>query len=248
MRTGYIKNSIAALALTLASLTAAISQTTTPKKNISPKDLENRPADHFILQFGYNGIASKPDSIQLKGFGRYFNFYCMFDKPVKNHPHLSYAYGIGIGSNNVYFDNQIPNLAATTSTLPFNIKNGDKYKKSKLTNVFLEIPAEIRYYQKPQNTNSGFKAALGLKAGLLFKSYTKGKDLQNSAGTSYYGKTYTDKVSNKRYINGNKLAVYGRVGYGILSLHAEYNVLGIIKDGFGPVMNLYQIGISIGGL
>lgn len=220
---------------------------TTGIKPVDP--LKNRPADHLVLQFGYDGWSGGADSIKTKGFGRHFNAYMMFDKPIKNHKHLSLAYGLGLGSSNIYFNNQIVNLAGTGATLPFTTySNGDHFKRFKLTNIYVEVPLEIRYYEKPRNTNSGWKAALGIKGGLLIKSYTKGKDWQNASGSSYYGKTYTQKVSNKRYINGNKVSVFGRIGYGAFSLHGEYNLLGSIKDGLGPTVNAYSVGLSIGGL
>lgn len=219
-----------------------------PKKDWNTTNLNNRPADHFVVQLGYDGWAGKPDSIKTKGVGRHFNFYVMMDKPFKTNPHYSVAYGAGIGTSNIYFDNQVVNLAGTGNTLPFNTLNGDHYARFKLTTIFAEIPAELRYYQNPENTNKGWKFAIGAKAGLLLKAYTKGKDLQNSAGTSYYGKTYIEKVTNKKFINSTKVAVSARIGYGIVSLHGDYSILGVIKDGLGPTINTYSIGVSIGGL
>jgi hypothetical protein len=44
------------------------------------------------------------------------------------------------------------------------------------------------------------------------------------------------------------LALTGRVGYGFISLDAGYQVLGVLKDGAGPVMNKFSFGITISGL
>ncbi len=238
------------LFLLVASLLALVQlQAQSPKKDLSKVNLNKRPADHFMFQMGYHGWGARPDSIRTKGFGRYFNFYVMMDKPFKSNPHFSVAYGVGLGTNNIYFDKQIVNLAGTGPSLPFSTpSNGDHFNRFKLTTVYAELPVELRFYENPENTNKGWKAALGVKAGILLKSYTKGKDFQNASNASYYGKTYIQKVSNKRYINGTKLAISGRIGYGIVSLHGEYNVLGVIKDGLGPVINAYSVGISIGGL
>jgi hypothetical protein len=219
------------------------------KKDWSKVNLEKRPSDHFIFQYGIDGWAGRPDSIRTKGFSRHFNFYAMIDKPMKKNPHFSVAYGAGIGTSNIFFDKEIVNLAGTGSTLPFTDgTNSNHFNKFKLTSIFLEIPLELRIYENPENKNSGWKGSIGVKLGTLLKSYTKGKDYQNASGGSVYGKTYIEKVSNKRFLNTTKLAVSGRVGYGIFSLHGDYNILGVIKDGFGPTINAYSVGISIGGL
>ena len=219
------------------------------KKDWSKVDLNKRPADHFVIQFGYDAWANTPDSVRTKGFGRHFNFYVMMDKPIKSNPHFSVAYGGGIGSSNIYFDHVQVNLAGTGSTLPFTDKtNGTHFDKLKLTTIYAELPAEFRYYAHPENKTTGFKASLGVKLGVLIKGYTKGKDLQNFNGTSIYGSTYIEKVSNKRYLNGMMAAVSGRVGYGFVSLHGDFNVLGVAKVGAGPTLNCYSIGLSIGGL
>jgi hypothetical protein len=223
--------------------------TLAPKKDWSKVDLNRRPADHFVFQYGYDGWAGAPDSITTTGFGRHFNFYGMVDKPMKTDPHYSLAYGLGFGSSNIFFSNQIIHLEAASGTLPFtNVSGSDHYAKFKLTTIYAEIPAEIRIYEDPENKTKGWKGAIGLKAGLLLKGYTKGKNYENSANSSYYGSTYVNKVSDKHFLNGTKLAFTGRVGYGFISLHVDYNVLGVLKSGAGPTINPYSIGISIGGL
>jgi hypothetical protein len=93
-----------------------------------------------------------------------------------------------------------------------------------------------------------FKAALGFKVGTLLKSYTKGKDWVNKGGGSLYGPTYIAKESNKKFMNGTMLAVTGRLGYGIVSLDAGYQFNGVLKDGTGPTMNKFSIGLTISGL
>jgi len=220
-----------------------------PKKDWSKVDLSKRPADHFIFQYGLDGWAGTPDSIRTKGFCRHFNVYLMLDKPFKSDPHYSVAYGVGLGTSNIFFNNEIVRLEGTGSSLPFSdVSNSDHFNKFKLTTIYAEIPAEIRFYENPENKNSGWKGSIGVKAGLLLKAYTKGKNLMSASGNSIYGSNYIQKISDTRFINGTKVAVSGRVGYGFVSLHGDFNVLGVIKNGMGPTINAYSIGISIGGL
>ena len=220
-----------------------------PKKDFSKVVLTNRAADHLMIQYGSDAWSNRPDSVRTKGFSRHFNVYIMLDKPFKTDPRFSVAYGVGIGSSNMFFDNVKVNVNGLGSTLPFtDVTNTNHYKKFKLTTIYAEIPIEVRFYSDPENPGKSWKFALGAKVGTLLKAYTKGKDLENANGQSVFGPSAIVKESNKRYLNGTKLAVTGRVGYGVFSLHGAYNILGVTKDGFGPAMNAYSIGISISGL
>ena len=90
--------------------------------------------------------------------------------------------------------------------------------------------------------------ALGVKVGTLLKAYTKGKDFQNKSGASIYGPTYIVKESSKKFFNGTMLAVTARVGVGFFSIDAGYQFNGVLKDGVGPSMNKFSLGITISGL
>jgi Outer membrane protein beta-barrel domain len=224
-----------------------------PKKDWSKVDLSNRTADHFMIQYGGTNWSNTPDSIRIgSGFSRHFNFYFMLDKPFKSNPKLSVAYGAGFGTNHVFFDRQYVDLKATSARLPFRSglvgTDSSNFDKFKLTTIYLEIPVEIRFFSNPENTAKSWKAALGVKVGTLFKSYTKGKNLETKTGASVYGPSYIAKESNRRFMNGTRLSFNGRVGYGIFSLHGEYNILGVLKDGVGVKMNSYNIGVTISGL
>ncbi len=212
-------------------------------------DLSKRAADHLIIQYGSDSWTNRPDSVRTGGFSRHFNMYFMLDKPFKTNQKLSVAYGIGIGSSNMFFNNTRVDIKSNQSKLPFtNTDSTDHYSKYKVVNVYAEIPVELRYYSNPENPNKSWKAAIGIKVGSLLKTHTKGKNLVTKNGVSYYGPTYIAKESQKRFFNGTMLAVTGRVGYGLLSIDAGYQFNGVLKDGTGPTMNRFSIGITISGL
>lgn len=220
-----------------------------PKKDWSKLDLSNRPGDHFMIQYGADSWTGRPDSVRTGGFSRHFNIYFMLDKPFKTNPKLSIAYGIGIGSSNIFFTNTNVDLKSNSTRLPFtNVDSGNHYNKYKVTTLYAEIPVELRYYSNPADPGKSWKAALGVKVGSLLKSYSKGKNLLNKAGASIYGPGYIAKESDKRFFNGTMLAVTGRVGYGFISLDAGYQFNGVLKDGVGPSMNKFSIGVTISGL
>lgn len=233
------------LLLTVLVGLGATAQTTDTKKFVVP----NRTKDHFMIQYGADAWASRPDSVRTGGFSRHFNFYFMFDKPLKNNPKTSVGIGFGIGSSNMFFNNTNVNVKANTVRLPFTIADSiDHFSKFKLTTLYLELPVEFRYFSNPNNMNKSWKFAIGVKVGTLLKAYSKGKNYVNRAGQSLYGTTFIEKEQSKKFFNGTSLAFTGRVGYGIIGLQGSYNVLGVLKDGAGATMNRWSLGISISGL
>ncbi len=221
----------------------------TPKKDWSKVDLSTRPADHIMIQYGSDSWLSRPDSVRTGGFSRHFNAYFMLDKPFKTNARFSFAFGIGIGSSNIFFNNTKVDIKSNSGRLPFTrVDSVDHFKKFKVTTIYAEVPVELRYYSNPENPGKSWKAALGVKVGTLLKSYTKGKDLVNKAGNSIYGTGYVVKESSKRFFNSTMLATTARVGYGMFSLDLGYQINGVLKDGAGPVMNKFSVGITISGL
>jgi hypothetical protein len=220
-----------------------------PKKDWNKLDLSTRANDHFMLQYGVDGWPNIPDSINTSGFSRHFNAYIMIDKPFKTSPALSIAFGIGIGSSNIFFSNTYVNLKSNTATLPFtNVSSANHYEKFKLTTGFLEVPVEFRYVSNPAQPDKGFKVALGAKGGLLLSAHTKGKNFMDSTGRSVYDPKYISKEADKKFINTTRFAVTARIGYGHISLDGSYQVTGFLKQGVGPTINPYSIGLTLSGL
>lgn len=218
----------------------------TPKKDWTKIDFSKRPADHFMFQYGSDFLLSHPDSIKTKGSSRHFNFYAMIDKPMKNNPKFSIAYGLGIGSSNLFFDREYVKVAGTGSTLAFD--STTTFKKSKVTTFYVEAPVEIRYFSDPEHPGKSWKAAFGIKPGFLLKSYFKGKNLQDRNGNSVYGSTYILKESSTRFINSTLVALTARVGYGNISLHTDFQLTSFLKSAAGPDLHTMSIGITVSGL
>jgi hypothetical protein len=229
--------------------TTAPAQTPAPKKKTGRQmiDLSNRAGDHFLIQIGYDSWANKPDSIRTKGFSRSLNMYLMFDFPFKTNPQFSVALGAGIGSSNIFFDKMEVDVAGNSQSLRFpDTKDTNNFKKFKLVTAYLEAPIELRFTSDPANYNKSFKVAVGAKIGTLLNVHTKGKNLLNKSGGTL--NSYTRKENSKRYFNGNRLMLTGRVGYGSFSLFGAYQVNNFIKEGQGPDIRPYSIGLTISGL
>ncbi len=218
---------------------------TTPKKDWSKVNFNNRANDHFMMQFGTDEWLNKPSWVNTGGFSRHFNFYLMLDKPFKSNPHFSAAYGLGLTTNNIFFSNQSINLSKDT----VQFDNNTTYSKFKLTTMYLTLPVELRYFSDPVNPNKSWKFAIGAKVGLLVNSYTKGKNLlDHSTGNSLHGTSYTLKEYNSSFFNSYLFSLTGRIGWGNFSLNADYHITTVFKDGFGPAVHPLSIGLTISGL
>lgn len=237
------------LVIILALVTgfSAFSQTTkTSKKKF---DLGNRAGDHFMLQLSKDSWNGLPDSIgdRVKGFSRGANVYLMLDFPFKGEQRLSAALGLGIGTSSIGFKNTIVDIAANTPKMPFIFADTiNHFKKYKVATSYLEIPVEFRFSSRPDVPGKSFKVAIGLKGGVLLNAHTKGKNLQNGAGTTI--NTFTEKINSKSYFNNTRLAATARIGYGYFSVFGAYNLTTIFKDAVAPDTKLLQIGLTISGL
>lgn len=236
------------LALLIAAFLSfnALHAQNTPAQSLN---LKNRPGDHLMLQVGYDGWTDMPDSISShqKGLNRGFNAYFMFDKVFKSSPKFSLGIGAGVSTSNVFFEKMDVRLNSLGSSLPFvAVDSANHFKKYKVSTAFLEIPIELRYTARPENYNKSIKVALGLKLGTLVNSHTKGKTLldKNRATVN----PYTEKVSSRKFMNTTRFMATARVNYGVFGVFGTYGLSNVLKDGMGPEMKPFQVGITLSGL
>jgi Outer membrane protein beta-barrel domain len=219
--------------------------TSVPKKKPSV-DLTNRANDHLLLQLGYTKWAGIPDSINTSGFSKSFNVFFMFDFPFKTNPKLSIALGPGIASDHILFSKTYVGIKDNTPTLYFtNQADTNHFKKTKLVTAYLEAPVEFRFSADPL-TGKGIKVAIGVKVGTLINAHTRNSKFENKANTVI--NDYVMKEASKRFFNKNRLSVMGRIGYGHFSLYASYQLTQLFRDGLGPVVKPFSIGLTLSGL
>jgi len=237
---------ITALFAQVDSLKPTPSQITPPKKK-KQFDLSNRSNDHFLIQLGYAGWNNQPDTIKTKGLPRSLNVYFMFDFPFKSNPHFSAAIGAGVGTDHIFFDKMYVGIKDPTSTLTIqDVSDTTHFKKYKLATAWLEAPIELRYSFNPENPGKSWKIALGVKVGTLLNAHTKGKTWQNSQGQTLI--SYIQKESGKRFFNTTRIVPTARIGYGHFSIYGTYQVGTLFKEGLGPDVRPYSIGLTISGL
>jgi hypothetical protein len=220
------------------------------KKDWSKVNLTKRSADHFMFQLGYDNWAGKPDSIHIQGFNRSANFYVMFDFPFKTDPRLSIGAGIGIGSSNIFFNQQRvlvspPGGGAGTLGFPSDA-GGDHWKKYKLVTTYLESPVELRFALDPEHMDQSWKFAIGVKVGLLLSAYTKGKDKENAAGQII--QKGIEKESSTQFFNTPRIAGTARISKGVFGIFGQISGTSLIKASAGPSVFPFSMGIVLSGL
>ncbi|MBS1616286.1 MAG: PorT family protein [Bacteroidetes bacterium] len=230
------------LLLSLLAVSPAIAQTSTPSPSAAASAIAKPSSDFLMLQFTYESWAQTPDSVKIGGFGRGFNGYLCYDFPIQK-SHFSFAAGLGIGTSNIYFQDQqlrLSDTGAAGQQVHFEKESYD-YKKYKLTTAYLEAPFELRYFGNMDNRNRGFKAAIGLRAGLLVGAHVK--DSRTVDGTKV-----VEKINTKRYLDKWRFGATARIGWGNFSLFGSYNLNTLFKDGSGPGVVPYSIGLCLSGL
>ena len=241
----FMKKNILVLLMLIAGFSGRAQENKKPKV-----DLSSRPNDHFIIQMTSDSWLNTPDSIDshMSGFHRGLNIYLMLDKPFKSNPKLSFGFGAGISSSNMYFENMLVNVAGTSTTLQFQETDSTgSYQKYKLNTTYLEAPVELRFSSKPEHPNKSIKLALGIKAATLLSAHTKGKNLKTSSGSTLL--SGIEKQSSKKYFNPTRLAATFRINYGIFGITASYALTPLLKNGVGSQdIRQMQIGLTLSGL
>jgi len=234
------------LALSFSALVTAQDKKDSPqdsKLETVKNEIVKPSRDFFMLQLTYENWNPTPDGVKIGGIGRGFNAYLCYDFPISK-SHFSFAAGIGIGSSNIYFKDQIAVMNTAADSITFanvDTSGANLYKKSKLNTTYLEAPFELRFFSNKVNRNRGFKAAIGMRVGILVGAHTKVRHAVSNT-------LINEKVNTKRYIQTWRFAPTFRVGWGNFSAYASYNLSPLFKAGQGPEVFPYSIGICISGL
>lgn len=235
---------LSAVMLTSVSTFAQNATTTTSSSN-TDKKVRKPSRDYVMLQLTHDRWANTPEDVNVGGFGRGVGLYICYDFPIKT-SNFSFAAGVGVSSSNIFFKDQLPSLTASSDAIKFTTLTDEasaNIKGQKFTTTSLEFPLELRYFSDKENRNTGFKAAIGVKVGYagIGGTHVKYKE-------SLSGQWVTQKEGTKRFMEQWRMAPTVRIGYGNISLVGTYYVTRTFKEGAGPEVNPYQIGICISGL
>lgn len=239
-----MKKLFALLALALSLSSFSFGQDA--KAGDGKKNIIKPSRDFVMLNLTYDGWANVPDDVNIGGIGRGISGYLCYDFPISR-SHFSFAAGLGLSSNNIYFKDQVAVMNTSAEAIRFKnvdtIDGDNYYKRSKLSTTYLEAPFELRYFANKENRNRGFKAALGMHVGLLVGAHTKTK--HSAPGMN---EVIVEKVNTRRYVQTWRFAPALRIGWGNFSVYGTYNISQLFNAGAGPEVFPYSVGICISGL
>lgn len=178
-------------------------------------------------------VMDAPDGIDFRTINQGVNVYGMYTYPIPKSK-ISLAIGLGLGMHNLYSNGALGDSAGISSFTK--IPESVDYSINKLQLTYLDIPAEIRF-----KTESGFRVALGIKAGYLISAHTKYKgDHPEDADRTY-------KIKESKLINLKKWR-YGptfQIGYKFVSFTAFYSLSTVFEEATGPSLYPISFGISL---
>lgn len=212
------------------------------------KPLKNVETDWLTLSIGLNtlihkGSASLPPSLSNLELDPWksVNVKVGLIKQrvnLSNHK-LNLIYGLDFDNNDYRFQNNI-NFTKNDS---LGVISYEKYNpelpgfvRNKLTTRFLMLPVSFRYESNPRNSDRSFRFELGAEAGMRLTSFFKTVREEN-------GKRKT-KERDDYYLNNMRYGAFVKVGYGPVTLYADYCFTPLFRDNTGPEFNTFSFGIS----
>jgi hypothetical protein len=214
----------------------------TKKNYLAVNNQYQKPSkDYIMIQLGFNSWSQPTTTnAKLSQRGHEIAMYGCYDFPF-NKSNFSFALGAGIGSSNVYLNDQI--LRMDTTFAIFRDVKADSIKRYKLSTNYLEFPIEFRYFANKTNRNRGFKASVGTRLGTLINAHTKAF-VQQQAGN------LREKESSRRFFETWRIMPVARIGYGNFSVHGAIQVNELFRptqtNGVGN--RPYSIGLTISGM
>lgn len=150
---------------------------------------------------------------------------------VKNKFNLDY--GLTFSWNNYSFQNDVvPQPNQPTYTLA---AADEPLKKSRMSSTYITIPVLFNYESNPNARSKSFRLSAGVTGGLRIASKTKFKTESKS------------KTKQKDDFNLNQWQ-YGptvRVGYSFLEFYGKYDMAGFFKEGEGPAVQNFTVGLAV---
>ena len=187
----------------------------------------------LVIDIGLNSWADTPTDMELNTWqSKTWNFTYYYDLPLGNNG-LTITPGIGLGLERYATDN---NTTLTSGVNSSNVRSvavsqlsdvypaASSFGKSKIGLHYLDIPVELRYYTSKNNYSRGFRVALGVKAGILYSSFTKTR--------------YEDNATDDRLVKDRQQLGFNRFRYGV---NARVGFAGFSFFGFYELSDKFEI-------
>lgn len=210
------------------------------------KDITTYPNPTLIINWSYNSFTEIPAAMEVSPLSTGVDIYALKTLFGKDN-FISMAMGAGISVQNIKSNSY---LVSAEYSYFIVIPDDLKYRNSKLSTVFIDVPIELRLRSRPKPKDKAgivrkrnFKYALGFKMGYNIQRYVKYE------GEDYRAHNYGEKVKFKTYkiehVLPFRYGVYTRIGVGKFSLYGYYALSDFFENKKGPRLRPFSIGISI---
>lgn len=182
-----------------------------------------------------------PDNMKTRTINQGFQVFGMYNHRIKESS-IYLAGGIGITSHNMYSDNYIDDVKADSISF-LKIPDDIRYKKSKVSLAYIDIPLEFRI-----KTKKHFRIAFGFKFGYMINSHTKYKGNRFIEIDGNVGTDEVDVLVKSKDISEVEDWRYGptfRIGYKWFNVTVYYQISKVFKVDRGPDLYPISIGIAV---
>lgn len=168
--------------------------------------------------------------------------------------------GLGIEWTNFRFRNNVT-ITDSSNGIHGYYNRGVDMEKSKLTISYLTLPILFEYQNHPSRKIEKFHVSAGVLLGLRLGSHTKrvfsqknmpfelydGENFATShlVGTSTTSDDGVMKTHDDFHITPLKAEAMLRIGWGYINLFGKYSLTTLFRDGKGPELYPYSIGITL---
>jgi Outer membrane protein beta-barrel domain len=183
-----------------------------------------------------------PAGIDTRTINQGVNVFGLYNVPFGKSP-VGFSIGLGVSAHNCYGNFLVDKNTVTNATKLVRIPDTVGFKRSKMTLVYLEVPAEFNL-----KTKIHLNVALGFKAGLLLSSHTKYVGEGRIKTTSYQFYQPEELRLKIAKIPNLEQFTYGpffRIGYKWINADTYFMLSSIFKKGNGPEMIPFSIGLVL---
>jgi len=200
------------------------------------------------FDLGINGFVNKDYKINLpdeynfldlkyeKSFDVNVNFFEQNINLARNK--LGLVTGLGLRWNNYRFDDNVV-LVPDSKPLGGYKDNSRNYVKSKLVVNYLNVPLLLEYQTNRFSRSNSFHIAGGMVMGWRYASHTK--RVYHNDGKQ------KPKTGDSFQLNPFRYDASVRIGWGIINLYATYSLNQMFKDGGGPELYPFAVGLTLAG-
>lgn len=202
----------------------------------------------FLFDLGYNTYLNADHEVQveapynamedLKAFGSWdVNLHLFRSRVNIAKGYLNFNYGLSFEWHNFRYNESFVILPKMDSvTLEFENGEAEAYdfKKNRFSTTHFTLPVIIGFETKPWDTDKSFRMGFGYSPGIMLKGKTK---IESDNGT--------DKVKDDFNLAPFRHELNYMIGYGDFNIYASYDVNGMFREGEGPELHPFSVGLII---